>query len=339
MGVEARCEQRLGRDFSLSSLMSEGFDLVAFCSGGYDSRKLLPGGPAPLASVPGLHLMIDLLAAGEAAAADLKVGRKVVIVDGLNRALAMARQCLAAGADEVCIASGRPFTHWPEELQDAEALAAEAIHLHPEHVVAALGGRGDRLTTLVLEDVGSEDPAAPGRLHHDVDTLILGIGRLPELVFQRVDLPLADAPDAPQPGEGPLWQTIETFRTLPFSGGNGIFSSPEPGRVSDSTAVVKSMLSGRRLVRGLQQHLLQGQVERLPLAVAEAKSVLDVDGVEKVPVSPRQRPSDEVVGIENDWLTLQEIPGLDEAAARREAARCLACGLICYQKEAVEHHG
>jgi NADPH-dependent glutamate synthase beta subunit-like oxidoreductase len=47
MGVEARCGQELGRDFGLESLLSEGFDLVAFCTGGYDSRKLLDGGPGP----------------------------------------------------------------------------------------------------------------------------------------------------------------------------------------------------------------------------------------------------------------------------------------------------
>jgi formate dehydrogenase (NADP+) beta subunit len=109
--------------------------------------------------------------------------------------------------------------------------------------------------------------------------------------------------------------------------------------VSDSTAVVKSMLSGRRLVRGLQQHLLTGQVERVPLAVAEAASVLDVDGVVDVPAVLREQASGGGGGHRERLAGPQEIPGLDEAAARREAARCLACGLICYQKEAVEQHG
>ncbi len=327
MGVAARCGQELGRDFGLDSLLREGFDLVVFCTGGYDSRKLLGVGPAT--GVGGLLLMIDLLAGGATAAAP-PVGKHVVIVDGLARALAVARQCRAAGAQTVRIASRKGLALWPAELRDEAALRSEGIFPAPQRVVAALGGEGERLTTVVLEEAIPDDPAAPRRERHDADTLILGAGRLPELVIQRID---------PAGAAALRWQTVETFRTLPFGGDNGLFSVPEYGRVSDSTAVVKSMLSGRRLVRGLQQHLQTGRVERVPLAVAEAVSVLDVDGVTDVPVVGRQPSPALLAGTENDWLAEQEIPGLDEAAARREAARCLACGLICYQKEAVEQHG
>lgn len=340
IGVEARCGQRLGEDFGLASLLAEGFDLVAFCTGGYDSRKLLPGRPGPGAKAPGLQLMIDVLAGEDGAGAPAISGRRVVIVDGLSKALTIAERCLAQGAAEVRIINRRPLVTWPDELQDSEALSERQIYLHAERVVAALGGRGDRLTTVMLEEVDLADPAQPRRVRLEADTVILGAGRVPELVFQRLDLPAdPEAEPASLTGEGALWQTIETFRTLPFGGDNGLFSSPEPGRVSDSTAVVKSMLSGRRLVRGIQQHVLEGQVERIPLAVTEADSVLDVTGVVDVPAIPREQPPQVLAGIENDWLAAQEIPGLDEAAARREAARCLACGLICYQKEAVEHHG
>jgi len=341
IGVEARCGQRLGEDYSLSSLMSEGFDLVTLCSGGYDSRKLLPGGSSSAASVPGVQLMIDLLAGGPEAIAR-NVGKRVVIIDGLSKALEVAEQCLAAGAVEVCISSRESFIMWPEELRDAEALAARSIYVHAEHVAVALGGRGDRLTTLVLEDASAGADELPGRLFHDVDTLILGAGRVAELVFQRVDLPAegnSEAASRVPAGDGVLWQTVETFRTLPEGGDNGLFSAPEPGRVSDSTAVVKSMLSGRRLVRGIQQHLTSGQIDRVPLSVVEADAVLDVTGVEHVPAIPRNRSTETVVGVENDWLAAQDIPGLDEAGARREAARCLACGLICYRKEATVNHG
>jgi hypothetical protein len=113
--------------------------------------------------------MIDVLAAGEADQAP-KVGKQVVIVDGLNRALHGRAQCLAAGADDGRIASGKALTHWPEELRDEAALAGRRHPPAPEHVVAALGGEGDRLTTLVLEEAGSEDPAAAGRLQHTMST-------------------------------------------------------------------------------------------------------------------------------------------------------------------------
>ena len=87
------------------------------------------------------------------------------------------------------------------------------------------------------------------------------------------------------------------------------------------------------------EHLTTGQIERVPLSVVEADAVLDVTGVEHVPVVPRNRATETVVGVENDWLAALDIPGLDEAGARSEAARCLACGLICYRKEATVNHG
>lgn len=327
MGVDARCGQRLGRDFGVASLLDEGFDLVVCCTGGYDGRKLL--GLGPDVAVPGLALMVDVLAA-EASGRVASVGAEVAIVEGLARALVVARRCRASGAAAVRVVSRRPLPLWPEELQDERALEAEGIHLAPGRVVAALGGEGDRLTALVLEDATAADPAVPRRQRFAVDTLILGGARLPELVLQRVD---------PAEGAARRWQTVETFRTLPFGGDGGVFSSPEIGRVSDSTAVVRSIASGRRVVRGLQQHLLTGRVERLPGSVAEAASVLDVAEVAGVPALARERVQGGLAGFDPDWKAVREVPGLEEAAARREAGRCLDCGLICYRREVAVQHG
>ena len=33
-----------------------------------------------------------------------------------------------------------------------------------------------------------------------------------------------------------------------------------------------------------------------------------------------------------DWTAAEELPGYGESEARREAERCLQCGLICYRK-------
>ena len=335
MGAEARCSQRLGRDYSLASLLAEGFDLVALCTGGFDSRKLLPG-DGQTATVPGLLLLIDVLA-DVANGQKVVCGKQVVIVDGLSRALSVARQCLASGAETIRILSRLPRALWPEELQDERALAAQHIIVAPEQVVAAIGGDGDCLTTLVCEAVNTDSSFELSRERHAVDTIILGAGRWPELVLQRIDSQAAETVAC----GGPLWQTVETFRTLPWGGDNGLFSSPEPGRVSDAAAVVKAMLSARRLVRGVQQHLTSGEITALPQAVSEADSVLDVTGVAGVPLDLSHRPAQGKLGVENDWQEVLEHPGLDEAAARREATRCLACGLICYkrEKEAVAQHG
>ena len=113
----------------------------------------------------------------------------------------------------------------------------------------------------------------------------------------------------------------------------GIFTSPEPGRISDSEAVVKSILSGRRLARAVQQHYSAGAITEPDNLAVEAKDIINVHELEDVkPIERRvaPRPSPEA-GTENDWIAPAEIPGLTEAAARKEAQRCLSCGLICYR--------
>jgi len=113
-----------------------------------------------------------------------------------------------------------------------------------------------------------------------------------------------------------------------------VFTSPEPGRLSDSSAVVKSILSGRRLCRAIHTHLTDGQVGSMDELVCEAASVLDVSEVHHVKTLERERPpSLDVEGdSESAWIFPKPWPGLDEAAVRNEARRCLNCGLICYKK-------
>ncbi|MDY7038448.1 MAG: hypothetical protein SV375_20110, partial [Thermodesulfobacteriota bacterium] len=66
-------------------------------------------------------------------------------------------------------------------------------------------------------------------------------------------------------------------------------------------------------------------------------NILDVTEVHEVGVSQRQRP--DFIDVEGNsktaWVFPKEFPGLDEQAARKEAERCLQCGLICYEKKEV----
>ena len=110
-------------------------------------------------------------------------------------------------------------------------------------------------------------------------------------------------------------------------------TSPEPGRISDSEAVVKSILSGRRLARAIHQHYNGEGIIPLSNLAVEAEKVLNVYEISGVNPAQREtalKPTPEA-GTENDWCTMEEIPGLSEAAARKEANRCLSCGLICYR--------
>jgi NADPH-dependent glutamate synthase beta subunit-like oxidoreductase len=330
MGVDAKTDMVMGVDFTLASLIKEGFDAVLLTSGGFDSRKILQSGPeGPHSSVPGIFLMLDLLAA---LTGDHKPDLRghVVIVDTSPMGVSMARKCREMGAGKVTIVSHMPLHFLPAEFQNLTGLRNDGIEIQPNCRVVRLGGTADRLERIRLNCIDVRTGVESDKDLTDAETLVVSSGRLPELLL----VPPTDKGES-SPDAG-AWQTVETFSTFPGQDGRGLFGSPEPGRISDSSAVVKAILSGRRLARAVHMHFSTGVIDPVEHLACEADHVLDVDSVHSVNLLERQLPG--ITDIEGPgktaWIFPKELPGLDESAARKEAERCLQCGLICYRKSA-----
>jgi formate dehydrogenase (NADP+) beta subunit len=328
IGVDAKTNLTMGRDFDVESLFQEGFDVVVLTKGGFDSRQILkpdPGGAD--ASVPGVFTMLDFLHLLSGDDARCKGQRIVIIHSGLE-GLRLARRCRESGAEKVTLISKLPVEEFPVEMQDVTSLAGENIIVRPATIVTGLHGVSRRLVRVALEKTNQTGLPSEEKITIRADALIIPAGRLPEFVFVRSE-------GMPESEEGEVpWESIETFRT--FSGANeGICTPPEPGRISDSSAVVKSILSGRRLTRAVHRHLSGGTIPPIDNLACETDAILDVTEVHDVAPSQRERPDvlDVVGDSKRAWIFPSEYPGLDENAARREAERCLTCGLICYRKQ------
>ncbi len=344
-GVEARTGQVLGRDFTIASLLEGDVDAVVLATGGFDSRKILRGadGRAPL--VPNVYLLIDYQTARETNQ-EPPAGRNVVIVGAAPDTLALARDCRARGAEQVVIVTQEKYENLHQDLREKRALMRERIQVTASCAVAGLWGSGERLVGVTLEP-STDEPGAPSPQTLDADLLVVAAGRIPELVVAPAD-PRRGADEEDEDPEAvaayericaalatrPTWRTVAVFRTYPQPNPRGLFGSPEPGRVSDASAVVKAIVSGRRIVRGIHQHLTGSAVGRVEHLALEADEILDVDEVHAVEPVPREgaavpvREPSTVV----DWTAAEELPGFSETEARHEAERCLQCGLICYRK-------
>jgi formate dehydrogenase beta subunit len=328
MGVEAKTGRVMGRDFTVDSLLKEGYDAVLLTTGGFDSRQLLhPDQKRYDASVGGVFTVLDFLTA-MARGNEMDVGAHVVIAYAGAKALEIARHCKKLGSERVTIVTNQEMASLPEAFAESQALQAEGILVRPSTVIGSIGGVSGRLNRILLEDRDLDPETDGNREILDVDTLILSGGRLPEMVFVHA----GGRPETP--AKNVTWQTIETFRTYPAQGNKGILSPPEPGRVSDATAVVKAILSGRRLARAIHHYFTGGAIAPIKNLTVEAESVLDVTEVHDVSPSTRQHPpvpAGEQEGTSHP-IPREPSPGLDEALAMREAERCLQCGLICYRK-------
>ncbi|MBW2283704.1 MAG: FAD-dependent oxidoreductase [Deltaproteobacteria bacterium] len=330
MGVASKTGMEMGRDFSVPDLLKDGYDAVMLTAGGFDSRKVLQPDQHGFASpVSGFMTMLDFLGA-LARNAPPDVGRRVVVLHAGPKALEVARKCRSMGAEAVTIVTHEHLEDLPPELVDVKKLTSQGIDVRTETAVAAVGGVSGRIGRLALERKALTDEGLPEVDILDADTLIASAARFPELVFVKAE---AEAEDADPEGEV-KWQTVETFRTFQGSAETGIFAPPEPGRVSDASAVVKAILSGRRLARAVHQHFSDGLITPVADLACVAEHIPDVTHIHDVPPAERARP--EVLDVEGDakrsWVSPDILPGLDEAAVRREADRCLQCGLICYRK-------
>ena len=327
-GVEAKNNMVMGQHFDLNSLFQEGFDAIALTKGGFDSRQILQPAPSGYdTSVPGVFTMLDFLRS-LSDGKNTDPGRRVVIINDEVEGLDLARRCRSIGAQKVTIASKLRVHELPVELQDVKGLAAEGIFVRTSTVVTALKGISRRLIRVALENAHPIGEIANERETIRADTLLIPAGRLPEFLFIRSE------DQSESEAEEVTWETLEAFRTFP-GGKDGICTPPEPGRISDSSAVVKSLLSGRRLTRAIHQHFTDDSITPIHDLVCEADSILNVTEVHDVALSDRERP--DIMDVEGDskraWIFPDEFPGLNEASAKKESERCLKCGLICYRKQ------
>ena len=334
IGVDAKTDMVMGRDFTIDSLFSDGFDAVVLSKGGFDSRQILqPDGTGYDVSVDGVFIMIDFLnALNEVGVTE--PGKEVVIVHNGIEALELGRKCIALGTEKVTIVTRIPSHELPPELQNVQELESEGIFVRFQTVVAALKGISKRLVGVDIQQNGSL-MEAPGELESiPANTLIFSAGRLPEYIFVQ-----SETRSEIEPGEV-AWETLPAYRTFPGAV-DGILSPPETGRISDSSAVVKSLLSGRRLTRAVHQHFTDDAIVPLQGLTCESGSILNVTELHSVPASDRELP--EVSDVEGNsktaWIFPSEFPGLNEASAGKESERCLKCGLICYRKHEIQPPG
>ena len=318
----------MGHHFDLNSLFQEGFDAIALTKGGFDSRQILQPAPSSYdTSVPGVITMLDFLRS-LSDGKSTELSRRVVIIHNRLEGLDLARRCRSMGAQKVTIVSKLWAHELPIELQDVKGLAAEGIFIRPSTVVTALKGIARRLVRVALENAHPIGEVPNERESIRADTLLIPAGRLPEFLFIRSE------DQSESETEEVTWETLEAFLTFPGDK-DGMCTPPEPGRVSDSSAVVKSLLSGRRLTRAIHQHFTSGSITPIKNLVCEADSILNVTEVHDVALSDRERP--DIIDVEGDsktaWIFPDEFPGLDAASANKESERCLKCGLICYRQQ------
>ncbi len=336
MGVRAETGRKLGRDITISGLLDEGYSAVFVATGGWDSQ--MTGGlpTKPMEVLPGVQLLVNLTFA-HAAGNPPPIGKKVLLVGGGNASLDAARLCRDLGAEEVHVVfrSARnevPFSE--EELSRAEG---EGVQFHFRTAITRMFGEKEELTHVELASLDDHTPGQTlkqlqerAKLHRlEINTLITGAGRFPELIYAPVFETCCEG-DQERQERTDRWETLVPYAS-PFAEEDvGIFRPGEA--VTDYKAVVEAIGAGRRGAASVHKKLMGEEVAPPPGMIRKTTKVLDVSKIEPLTPTPRE-PMPTLSPEEQLANPSAEIElGFSEDQVRREARRCLRCGLICYHR-------
>jgi NADPH-dependent glutamate synthase beta subunit-like oxidoreductase len=331
LGVEIRCNTKIGRDVSFRSLR-EDFVAVIIAVGAKRPRPLgLVGEQGP-----GVFGGVDFLRA-VALGESLVLGSDVVVIGGGNVAYDVARTVVRQAAYDAARTAARlAGTHRVrlvslETLEEMPADTVEIVEGEEEGVERVSGWgpvairRGDRGQVTALEVqrclrvYDAERRFAPqfdqaDRQSLECDSVLIAAGQAPDLSF------LEDG-GADIEQFRPGWPKVDAATLM--TSAQGVFVA---GDLAHGTRLlIDAVASGKKAARSVYQHITGRSLHLETLT-----SFVRLDRY------ARERGYERVHRVELPTLTAEErlkTPGalvekcLDEAAAVREASRCLDCGV------------
>ena len=317
LGIELKTGQKLGEDFDLSQLKSEGYEAVFLTVGAQLSRKIELEG----ANLKDVLWGVDFLS-GVREGKEISLKNRVLVVGGGNVAIDVALTALRLGAQEVTLACLESREEMPANRWEVEQAIDEGVKLMPSWGPFRILGTDGKVSaielvrcTSVFDNRGNFRPTFNNDTKEtvEVEQVILAIGQTTDLSF--VD------PQGPLKLDRSLImvepETQETSMPGVFAGGD---VTRLPG------TIIEAIAAGRRAASSIDRFLggdgnIEGTLYESPAAEAYTgkrdKGFADLSRVEmpKIPVSETHHGFTEV-----------EL-GLDAEQATQEAKRCLQCDL------------
>jgi NADH-quinone oxidoreductase subunit F len=317
-GVDVRCEQELGKDFTIQSLREDGYDAVVLTLGAHKSRELRIPGEDQVGVYHAIHFLRDVALDQ---ASDIS-GKRIVVVGGGDAAMDAARSAWRLGADEVHVVYRREEKDMPALEEEIEAAKEEGIQFHFLVTPVAVLGDGEvtgvRLQRQRLgkfDTSGRRRPEPIDGSEFDVpcDVLIPAIGQSTAMQCLEND-EVATSQRSIEVGEA-----LETSLTGVFAAGDA---------VKGPATVIEAVAQGNQVASSVDTWLKTGKLEKTTYRpshhdVAQCFDVEEYADARR-PL-PRVVPPDERCPWEGSFVEVEL--GYDEETAREEAKRCLRCDL------------
>ena len=317
---EIRCNVRLGQDFAIDSLESDGYEAIFLALGAQASQKMKVEGEDLPGILSGIGFLRDV-ALGQ----KVSLGQKVAVIGGGNTAIDAARTALRLGASEVTIVYRRSRDEMPANNEEIEQAEQEGVEFHFLAAPVKITAREGKACAMGCIEMALGEPDSSGRRRPepiagseftvDVDTVIGAIGQTMEasgiqegqIEFTRRGYVSVNE------------ETMETSLEAVFAGGDC---------TSGPATVVEAVAAGKRAATSISQYLSGQPIlpSRKPYNCSKGQ-LHDIDVEDYADVQRVPRGEMPALGLQARKGNFAEIElGFAEDMARNESERCLACG-------------
>lgn len=317
LGVELRCNTRVGRDVSWQELKG-GFDAIYLAIGAHKSMRLGVEGEE-LRGVSGAVEFLREVNLGRRP----QLGRRVAVIGGGNSAIDAARTARRLGAEEVTILYRRLRPDMPAQEEEIKAAEEEGVRI--EYLVAPIRFTGDNgtLEEVVCQRMTLGDFDASGRRRPvpipgeefsiRADRALVAIGQMPDADF-------LSALGEVSVSKGGLIQLLPGTKSraseaMVFAGGDAV-TGPD--------TVIGAIAAGRRAAREIDEAIRTRNGE--PPYVPPPEEEIEVPLLIDEEVQPKARACMPEVSVRERIQDFREVElGFSPEIAAEEATRCLRC--------------
>ena len=323
LGVELKLNTRLGKDFTVDSLLADGYDAVFLGLGAHRGIELgIPG-----EEFDGVRQGVDFLRELNLTGTT-KVGKNIAIIGGGNVAIDVARSALRLGARETTILyrrTRREMPAWEEEICAAEAEGTKITYLAAPQEILEENGKVSGVRVIKME-LGEPDSSGrrrpipvPGSEYViEIDQLIPAIGQRPDLSALGNQSGQSDLADI----KISKWNTTEVNPVTLATDRKGVFAG---GDVQTGPGVaISAIAAGMEAAESIVRYLTGMDMEEgreLPIVEDPEYRPLEAD----TRVEHRYRMPELALDLRMGNFNEVELGyGMEEG--KKEAARCLNCG-------------
>ncbi|MFZ1200508.1 MAG: FAD-dependent oxidoreductase [Desulfobacterales bacterium] len=329
--IAVQTGKRLGRDFTLADLQRQGFDAVFLAIGAHLG---LATGIAGEDEFEGVINAVEFLREVNLGSRR-RPGDRVVVVGGGNVAVDAARVVRRLGSEAVTIVYRRSREEMPAYAEEIADALAEGVQIHYLTAPARILGQQGRVTGFECLRTELGQPDASGRRRPvpvEGSEFVVACDAVLPAIGQRIDLGWgAEGSGLESTQRGTIRVQPHTLQTsIPH-----VFAAGDA--VSGPASVIEAVAAGHKAVAAIERFIngedLNAYAAEVALSPPPGTNWVDIPQNIGPEMRVRSRHQETAARLSS----FDEVEcSFTEADARREAGRCLNCGICCECMECVQ---